>query len=82
MKDKQEKVEETKIVETPEVEADASTPADAGGVPEPTPEDASRTGYAKKGLRAGDACVCPDGRTGTVHKFDAGFVCIPNHEQG
>jgi hypothetical protein len=41
----------------------------------------SRTGFADKGLRAGDECICPDGRKGTVHSFDAGFVCIPNHDQ-
>ena len=44
--------------------------------------EASRTGYADHGLRAGDECVCPDGRKGTVHSFDAGLICIPNHEQG
>lgn len=44
--------------------------------------DASRTGYAAKGLRAGDTCVCPDGRTGTVHQYDAGLICMPNHDQG
>jgi hypothetical protein len=75
-------VEETPAVETPEVPAQAEAPADAGGVPEPTPEDASRTGYADKGLRAGDACVCPDGRTGTVHQYDAGLICMPNQDQG
>jgi hypothetical protein len=44
--------------------------------------DESRTGYAKKGLRAGDECICPDGRKGTVHSFDAGLICIPNADQG
>jgi hypothetical protein len=44
--------------------------------------DASRTGFADKGLRAGDACVCPDGRTGTVHQYDAGLICMPNETQG
>ncbi len=38
----------------------------------------SRTGYADKGLKAGDPCTCPDGRTGTVHRFDAGLICLPN----
>ena len=42
----------------------------------------SRTGYAAKGLHAGDECICPDGRKGTVHSFDAGLICIPNHDQG
>jgi hypothetical protein len=31
--------------------------------------------------KAGDACVCPDGRAGTLHLYEAGFVCIPNHDQ-
>ena len=31
--------------------------------------------------KAGDECVCPDGRKGTVHKFDNGLVCIPNADQ-
>jgi hypothetical protein len=47
-----------------------------------TAADESRTGYADKGLRAGDQCICPDGRTGTVHSFDAGLICIPNADQG
>jgi hypothetical protein len=60
--------------------------ADAGGPAaqtEPAVPDAneSRTGFAEHGLRAGDQCICPDGRKGTVHSFDAGFVCIPNHDQ-
>jgi hypothetical protein len=52
---------------------------DAGGAAD---TDASRTGFADKGLRSGDSCTCPDGRKGTVHSFDAGFVCIPNADQG
>lgn len=30
--------------------------------------------------KAGDACTCPDGRTGTLHAGDqeGTFVCIPN----
>jgi hypothetical protein len=44
--------------------------------------DASRTGFAEKGLRAGDTCTCPDGRTGTVHQYDAGLICMPNQDQG
>lgn len=43
--------------------------------------DESRTGFVS-GARAGDQCICPDGRKGTVHKFDEGLVCIPNHDQG
>jgi hypothetical protein len=41
----------------------------------------SRTDFVK-GARQGDQCTCPDGRKGTVHKFDEGFVCIPNADQG
>ncbi len=59
-------------------DADAAAQSDAGA--EQTP-DASRTVFVSN-ARAGDQCICPDGRKGTVHKFDAGFVCIPNHEQG
>ena len=33
-------------------------------------------------VKAGDTCVCPDGRTGTVHSYDEGFICIPNADQG
>ena len=75
--------------------AQAETGAqDAGGAAEQTeesgsetsgeeaPADQSRTGFAEKGLRAGDACTCPDGRKGTVHSFDAGLICIPNADQG
>lgn len=69
-----------------EVETPAETPADTDGAAETeTPSetsDASRTGYAAKGLRAGDACICPDGRTGTVHQYDAGLICMPNQDQG
>jgi hypothetical protein len=75
---------ETPAVETPDV-PEVETPVDAGGAAEPTPEapaDESRTGYAEKGLRAGDACTCPDGRTGTVHQYDAGLICMPNQDQG
>jgi hypothetical protein len=64
-------------------DADAADQSgDTAGTPTEAPEDASRTGFADKGLRAGDECICPDGRKGTVHSFDAGFVCIPNHDQG
>jgi len=35
--------------------------------------------FAKSGARAGDACVCPDGRPGTVAVFaDNLAVCLPN----
>ena len=33
-------------------------------------------------VKAGDSCVCPDGRTGTVHSYDEGLICIPNTDQG
>jgi hypothetical protein len=28
--------------------------------------------------KAGDTCTCPDGRTGTLHSFDEGLICLPN----
>src|SRR6185312_14633990 len=40
--------------------------------------NASRTGFADKGLKAGELCTCPDGRPGTVARFDVGLVCLPN----
>jgi hypothetical protein len=63
-----------------DADAAGAQPDDAAKVDEVS--DASRTGYAEKGLRAGDKCICPDGRTGTVHSFDAGMICIPNQDQG
>ena len=44
--------------------------ADAGGAPSETT------------VKAGDTCTCPDGRTGTVHVYDEGLICIPNADQG
>jgi hypothetical protein len=72
---------------TDTAQADAGASADAGDAAEQTPPatpeaDPSRTDFAAPGLRSGDACKCPDGRKGTVHSFDAGFVCIPNADQG
>jgi hypothetical protein len=58
--------------------ADASKESSETSGEQAAPSDASRTGYAEKGQRPGDACVCPDGRTGTVHRFDAGLICLPN----
>lgn len=62
-----------------------SEPAPEPTAAEPSQEaptaDASRTVFVT-GARAGDQCICPDGRTGTVHSFDSGLVCIPNHDQG
>jgi hypothetical protein len=37
----------------------------------------SRTGFVTSG-RPGELCTCPDGRTGTVHRFDEGLICLPN----
>src|SRR5690242_8729610 len=57
--------------------------ADAGGAAEAeesgseTSEvavDGSRTGFVENGQSGGE-CICPDGRKGTIHKFDAGLVC-------
>jgi hypothetical protein len=69
-----------------QAEADAAARGGGGaenknesGIPD---ANKSRTGYADEGLHAGDACVCPDGRKGTVHKFDQGLICIPNADQG
>ena len=67
------------------VSTDQPASADAGGAADETatevPVDGSRTGFVEKGT-AGGECICPDGRKGTVHKFDEGLVCIPNHDQG
>jgi hypothetical protein len=76
--------EETTETAAETTEQSAETAQDAGGAAETeTAADAneSRTGFVT-GARPGDECVCPDGRKGTVHSFDSGLVCIPNHEQG
>ena len=70
-----------------QAETDATTAAETAQSADTTGTqaevtDASRTGFADKGLRAGDSCVCPDGRVGTVHGFDMGLICIPNQTQG
>jgi len=59
---------DTSATETAPADTDAS--ADAGGAADET------------SVKVGDSCVCPDGRTGTVHSYDEGFVCIPNVDQG
>ena len=62
----------------------ADEPGAGGAAEEPTPvvdSNESRTGFVKN-ARPGDECICPDGRKGTVHKFDEGLVCIPNVDQG
>jgi hypothetical protein len=55
--------------------ADASAPEFA----DQTSPDAgeSRTAFVQTG-RPGDACTCPDGRKGTIRRFDSGLVCIPD----
>jgi hypothetical protein len=66
-------------------EADAAAQGGAGadeGTGEAPDANESRTGFVDKGFHSGDACICPDGRKGTVHSFDAGLICIPNHDQG
>jgi len=89
MSDEQENVEvQTEPVET-ETEAPAtgaveSTDAETTETVDAQPSvnaDGSRTGFVQTG-RPGDTCVCPDGRTGTVHRFDEGLICIPNADQG
>jgi hypothetical protein len=77
---------DTSATET--AQADEGASADAGGAADTTttdnagvPVDASRTGFVEKG-KAGEECICPDGRKGTIHSFDAGLVCIPNADQG
>ena len=59
---------DTSATETAPADTDAS--ADAGGASSETT------------VKAGDSCVCPDGRTGTVHSYDEGLICIPNADQG
>jgi hypothetical protein len=61
----------------PEEQPAADAPAPDTNVPD---ANASRTGFVAR-ARSGDRCTCPDGRKGTVHKFDSGMVCIPNHDQ-
>jgi len=80
-------VAETTETSTTEVTADAGVAAEqtqeSGSETSGQIADAgeSRTGFAEKGLNPGDECLCPDGRKGTVHRFDAGLICIPNHDQ-
>src|SRR4051812_44662099 len=77
--------QETAAAETTEASQEQSqeTSTDAVGAANAAAPAAneSRTGFVSN-ARAGDECTCPDGRKGTVHKFDTGLVCIPNHEQG
>jgi hypothetical protein len=76
----------TDTAATDTAQADAGASADAGGAATETtatdvPVDASRTGFVESGQPGGE-CTCPDGRKGTIHRFDAGLVCIPNADQG
>lgn len=42
-------------------------------------ENQSRTDFVEGPVRTGDACVCPDGRDGTVTVFAGNMaVCLPN----
>jgi hypothetical protein len=59
--------------ESKETPAEPADTAQAETVADP----AASTDFADMGLKAGDDCVCPDGRPGSVHRFDAGLVCIP-----
>ena len=74
--------ETAEAIEAPQTGAENAE--SAAGEPHEAAPDASvsRTGYADRGSRPGEECVCPDGRKGTVHRFDAGLICIPNHDQG
>jgi hypothetical protein len=76
---------DTSATET--AQADEGASADAGVAADTTttddasvPVDGSRTGFVDKGQPGGE-CICPDGRKGTIHSFDAGLVCIPNEDQ-
>jgi len=70
--------EETTSTDTTET-AQAGTAAEsAEGAAD---ADESRTAFVT-GARPSEECICPDGRKGTVHKFDEGLVCIPNADQG
>jgi len=74
----------TDTAATETANADKGASADAGGAADETqtdvPVDGSRTGFVQNGHPGGE-CICPDGRKGTIHSFDAGLVCIPNEDQ-
>jgi hypothetical protein len=63
------------VVEPPP--APPAPPKEEAGATVPDANE-SRTGFADAGLHPGDACVCPDGRTGTVQRFEVGLICLPN----
>ena len=80
----------TEVDPAPAEETPAAAPvAEEQPAPEPAADSAggaadaneSRTDFVTN-ARAGDECLAPDGRKGTVHSFDSGLVCIPNHDQG
>ena len=86
--------DETTQVESTDTTTDTAqtdTDVDAGGATDATEEhsetsseqapdpSASRTGFVEGSARTGDACVCPDGRPGTVNVFAGGLaICLPN----
>lgn len=83
--------QEETATETTEATTEPATGAvesteDAGGAadetqPEDTQTEDSRTGFVETPARTGDACTCPDGRSGTVTVFaDNLAVCLPNHQ--
>jgi hypothetical protein len=63
-------VTDTNATDTVKTEPEAT--ADAGGAADETKDESPK---------AGDACVCPDGRKGTIHSYDAGLLCVPNENQ-
>jgi hypothetical protein len=70
---------ETAAVET----AQADTTATDTSATETTDASADAGGASSETtVKAGDSCVCPDNRTGTVHSYDEGLICIPNADQG
>lgn len=67
---------------TATAQADATTATDTSAT-ETTDASADAGGASSETtVKAGDSCVCPDGRTGIVHSYDEGLICIPNADQG
>jgi hypothetical protein len=70
---------------TATAQADATTATDTSATDTAQATDASADAGdapSEATVKAGDSCVCPDGRTGTVHSYDEGLICIPNADQG
>jgi hypothetical protein len=70
---------------TATAQADATTATDTSATDTAQATDASADAggaSSETTVKAGDSCVCPDGRTGTVHSYDEGLICIPNADQG